>query len=137
KQLSGCVTSKETTWSESPFGGGLRYNENAIGSRRANRAPGRGRAGECPSSRLGLTSYFGLLLCSQLLKQSARRAIGQERLLLPRLLCLPVGLPASFEFLPPRGGLIPLFRCAVELDQPQQGLVQADLFCRGNVGFAL
>src|SRR5205807_281290 len=128
KERSGCVPRKETTWSESPFGGGLRYNENAIDSRRADRAPGRGRAGECPSSRLGLTGRFCLQVSGQLLKQSTTVAIGNwpGATISPSASLLLVGLPARFELLPPRGGLLFLSRRKVELDQPLQGCSQVD-----------
>src|ERR1700687_6045039 len=46
------------TWCESPFQGWPAVQWKGHRSRRADRAPGRGRAGECPSSRLGLTGRF-------------------------------------------------------------------------------
>src|SRR5438093_6635379 len=43
------------TWFESPFQGWSAIEWESQRCRRADRAPGRGRAGACPSSRLGRT----------------------------------------------------------------------------------
>src|SRR5262249_42032490 len=73
--------------------------------RRADRAPGRGRAGACPSSRLGRTGRF----CSLLL-------------VLLQLLRFLGGVPLALQLLGPGGGLVLLTRGLIELDKRRHDL---------------